>query len=107
MFGATKAAGWFGWGGLGMPTLANGEGAWDWTPTHPSSSSATHDSNCLRRRFLCVCIVAAGFRKNTPILYLIRKWYNIDNVYNLHNRMLGADNQAWTGLDVHARNGHL
>ena len=31
MFGATKAAGWFGWGGLGMPTLANGEGAWDWT----------------------------------------------------------------------------
>ena len=31
MFGVTKAAGWFGWGGLGMPTLANGEGAWDWT----------------------------------------------------------------------------
>ena len=31
MFGATKAAGWFGWGGLGMPTLANGESAWDWT----------------------------------------------------------------------------
>ena len=31
MFGATKAAGWLGWGGLGMPTLANGEGAWDWT----------------------------------------------------------------------------
>ena len=30
-FGATKAAGWLGWGGLGMPTLANGEGAWDWT----------------------------------------------------------------------------
>ena len=29
MFGATKATGWFGWGGLGMPTLANGEGAWD------------------------------------------------------------------------------
>ena len=31
MFGATKATGWFGWGGLGMPTLANGEGTWDWT----------------------------------------------------------------------------
>ena len=31
MFGATKAAGWFGWGGLGMPSLATGEGAWDWT----------------------------------------------------------------------------
>ncbi|MBO7483105.1 MAG: ammonium transporter [Kiritimatiellae bacterium] len=31
MFGATTAAGWIGWGGLGMPTLANGEGAWDWT----------------------------------------------------------------------------
>ena len=31
MFGATKAAGWLGWGGLGMPTLASGEGAWDWT----------------------------------------------------------------------------
>jgi len=46
MFGATKAAGWFGWGGLGMPTLANGEGAWDWTPTHPSSSSATIPIAC-------------------------------------------------------------
>ena len=23
--------GWLGWGGLGMPSLANGEGAWDWT----------------------------------------------------------------------------
>ena len=31
MFGTTKAAGWFGWGGLGMPTLASGEDAWDWT----------------------------------------------------------------------------
>ena len=31
MFGATKAAGWFGWGGLGMPSLATGEGVWDWT----------------------------------------------------------------------------
>ena len=31
MFGATKASGWFGWGGLGMPSLATGEGAWDWT----------------------------------------------------------------------------
>ena len=31
MFGASSAAGWFGWGGLGMPTLASGEGAWDWT----------------------------------------------------------------------------
>ena len=35
MFGAGRVAlvatGWFGWGGLGMPTLANGEGAWDWT----------------------------------------------------------------------------
>ena len=31
MFGATKAAGLFGWGGLGMPSLATGEGAWDWT----------------------------------------------------------------------------
>ena len=31
MFGASGAAGWFGWGGLGMPTLASGEGAWDWT----------------------------------------------------------------------------
>lgn len=31
MFGATKLGGWFGWGGLGMPTLANGEGVWDWT----------------------------------------------------------------------------
>ena len=29
MFGATKAAGWFGWGGLGMPST--GEGVWDWT----------------------------------------------------------------------------
>jgi Amt family ammonium transporter len=31
MFGATKAAGWLGWGGLGMPSLASGEGVWDWT----------------------------------------------------------------------------
>ena len=31
MFGATKASGWLGWGGLGMPSLATGEGAWDWT----------------------------------------------------------------------------
>ena len=31
MFGATKASGLLGWGGLGMPTLANGEGSWDWT----------------------------------------------------------------------------
>ena len=31
MFGVTKAAGWFGWGGLGMPSLATGEGVWDWT----------------------------------------------------------------------------
>ena len=31
MFGATKAAGWLGWGGLGMPSLATGEGVWDWT----------------------------------------------------------------------------
>ena len=31
MFGASKAAGWFGWGGLGMPSLGAGEGVWDWT----------------------------------------------------------------------------
>lgn len=31
MFGATKLGGFIGWGGLGMPTLASGEGAWDWT----------------------------------------------------------------------------
>ena len=31
MFGVSKAAGWFGWGGLGMPSLATGEGVWDWT----------------------------------------------------------------------------
>ena len=31
MFGASAAAGWFGWGGLGMPQLAGDEGAWDWT----------------------------------------------------------------------------
>ncbi|MCR5413304.1 MAG: ammonium transporter [Kiritimatiellae bacterium] len=31
MFGATKASGWLGWGGLGMPSLATGEGIWDWT----------------------------------------------------------------------------
>ena len=31
MFGATKWGGWFGWGGLGMPSLSTGEGIWDWT----------------------------------------------------------------------------
>lgn len=31
MFGASKACGWFGWGGLGMPSLSEGEGVWDWT----------------------------------------------------------------------------
>ena len=31
MFGATKLGGWFGWGGLGMPSLSTGEGVWDWT----------------------------------------------------------------------------
>ena len=31
MFGATKAAGLLGWGGLGMPQLSAGEGSWDWT----------------------------------------------------------------------------
>ena len=31
MFGASKAAGWLGWGGFGMPSLGSGEGVWDWT----------------------------------------------------------------------------
>ena len=31
MFGASRAAGWLGWGGLGMPSLSGGEGIWDWT----------------------------------------------------------------------------
>ena len=31
MFGATKLGGCLGWGGLGMPSLNSGEGAWDWT----------------------------------------------------------------------------
>lgn len=31
MFGVSKAGGWFGWGGLGMPSLSEGEGVWDWT----------------------------------------------------------------------------
>jgi len=31
MFGASKLGGWLGWGGLGMPSLATGEGVWDWT----------------------------------------------------------------------------
>ena len=31
MFGVSKSAGWFGWGGLGMPSLGAGEGVWDWT----------------------------------------------------------------------------
>ena len=31
MFGASKAAGWLGWGGLGLPSLSGGEGIWDWT----------------------------------------------------------------------------
>ena len=31
MFGASKLGGWLGWGGLGMPSLATGEGVWAWT----------------------------------------------------------------------------
>ena len=31
MFGASKAAGWFGWGGFGMPSLMDGAGSWNWT----------------------------------------------------------------------------
>ena len=31
MFGASKASGWLGWGGFGMPSLAGGEGVWAWT----------------------------------------------------------------------------
>ena len=31
MFGASKAGGWLGWGGLGMPSLSTGEGIGDWT----------------------------------------------------------------------------
>ena len=31
MFGAAKAAGWFGWGGFGMPSLMDGAGSWNWT----------------------------------------------------------------------------
>ena len=31
MFGASKSAGWLGWGGLGMPSLGAGEGVWNWT----------------------------------------------------------------------------
>ena len=31
MFGASKLGGWLGWGALGMPSLATGEGVWDWT----------------------------------------------------------------------------
>ena len=31
MFGASKSAGWLGWGGLGMPSLMDGEGSWNWT----------------------------------------------------------------------------
>lgn len=31
MFGATKFGGALGWGGLGMPGLAEGEGSWNWT----------------------------------------------------------------------------
>ena len=31
MFGATKLGGALGWGGLGMPGLAEGEGSWNWT----------------------------------------------------------------------------
>lgn len=31
MFGVSKACGWFGWGGLGMPSVFASEGTWDWT----------------------------------------------------------------------------
>ena len=31
MFGVTKLGGALGWGGLGMPGLAEGEGSWNWT----------------------------------------------------------------------------
>ena len=31
MFGATRLGGALGWGGLGMPGLAEGEGSWNWT----------------------------------------------------------------------------
>ena len=31
MFGASAAAGWFGWGGLGMPQLSASADTWDWT----------------------------------------------------------------------------
>ena len=31
MFGASKLGGVLGWGGLGMPGLAEGEGSWNWT----------------------------------------------------------------------------
>ncbi len=31
MFGGSVAAGWFGWGGLGMPTLSASADTWDWT----------------------------------------------------------------------------
>ena len=31
MFGATRLGGALGWGGIGMPGLAEGEGSWNWT----------------------------------------------------------------------------
>ncbi len=31
MFGASKACGWLGWGGICMPSVFAGEGTWDWT----------------------------------------------------------------------------
>ena len=31
MFGGSVAAGWFGWGGLGMPQLSASADTWDWT----------------------------------------------------------------------------
>ncbi len=91
MFGASKACGAFGWGGICMPSVFAGEGTWDWTffffQTMFAATAATIVSGAVAERI--------QFRSYLIYTVLVSAIVYPVSGHWMWGSLHGADSQGW------------
>jgi Amt family ammonium transporter len=91
MFGASAASGWFGWGGLGMPGLAEGEGSWNWTflffQTMFAATAATIVSGAVAERIEFKSYLIYSVLVSAVVYPVSGHW--------MWGSLAGGDSQGW------------